>query len=188
MSHYTSMRYLFSSILSGSLLLSSQYACAAGETRYEFDNEQLRLRLSTRTPQQMAGFYEGRGFPKDVIAETRNACFITVGIRNKSRDIIWLELDKWSFQHDGTEISRIQRKDWKQRWQNMAVPLRIQSTFRWTLLPESLDLRPDEGEGGNITIPRSDKPFTLHAVFATGKDRSGPPITITTTALGCPES
>ena len=188
MHQYTTQRYLALCILANSLLIPADYAWAAGETRYEFENEHVRLRLSTRTPQQMSGFYEGRGFPKNVIAETRNACFITVGLRNKSRDIVWLDLGKWSFHADSTEIRRIHRDDWKQRWHTMAVPLRIQSTFRWTLLPENLDLRPDEGEGGKITIPRNDKPFSLHIVFDTGKDRKGQPIEISTTPLVCPES
>jgi hypothetical protein len=45
-----------------------------------------------------------------------------------------------------------------------------QSTFRWTLLPESLDFRPDEAEGGNIVLPPPSGPFTIEAPFEVSVD------------------
>lgn len=179
---------LFLFLLAGPLTLAVSTGFAADETRYEYENEQIHLRLGTRNPQQIAAFYEGRGFPRNVIDETGSACFVTIGISNKSQDIIWLDLSKWSFQRDGREIPRISRNDWKQRWQTMKVPLRVQSTFRWTLLPEILDFRPGEREGGNVTIPAGRQSFTLHAVFDTGAKREGPPIEIRSSNIWCPAS
>jgi hypothetical protein len=62
-----------------------------------------------------------------------------------------------------------------------------QSTFRWTLLPAKLDFQADEREGGNITLSRTDKPFSLHATFATGKDKQGPRIDVQMKDLRCAE-
>jgi hypothetical protein len=59
------------------------------------------------------------------------------------------------------------------------------STFRWTLIPETLDYLPDEEEGGNIILPRVEGPITVKASFATGDDRQGPVVTIEYDKLYC---
>ena len=48
----------------------------------------------------------------------------------------------------------------------------FQSTFRWTLLPETLELFPDEQEGGNVVLVQNDNTFSLQADFAVGKNAS----------------
>jgi hypothetical protein len=69
----------------------------------------------------------------------------------------------------------------------MAAPLPSQSTFRWTLLPEALDFRPDESEGGNITLERTAESFALEARFAVGADRTGGDIEVRLDGLHCAE-
>jgi hypothetical protein len=165
--------------------LSPGAAWAAKAERRVYENDALRLTVTPRTAQQMAAFYEGRGFPARAITLTRGACFFTVGIHNKSRDIVWLATANWQFQTAGGPLKRITRDEWKQRWQQLGLALPYQSTFRWTLLPASLDFQPDEREGGNITLSRTDKPFSLHATFATGKDKQGPRIDVHIADLRC---
>ena len=131
-----------------------------------------------RPPQQIAAFYEARGFSKSMIEELKQQCFITVWIHNKSSDVIWLELPKWRFRHADDAIKRRDRQYWKAIWSKMQIPLAHQSTFRWTLLPERLDFQPDEREGGNIILPRDDRPIQIQATFPTHKDKSGTPITV----------
>ena len=75
----------------------------------------------------------------------------------------------------------------EQRWQNMGMALSKQSTFRWTLIPETLDYLPGEHEGGNILLPFSDKPIGITAIFATGENKQGKKIVITTDKLFCAE-
>ncbi|MGD8999041.1 MAG: hypothetical protein PVF75_01385 [Granulosicoccaceae bacterium] len=150
-----------------------------------FENDLLRLRLIPRSPAQMAGFYEARGFPAPMIDELKRACFITVGIHNKSNDILWLDLGNWQFSLDGQPIRRIHRNEWKARWQNMGVPLASQSTFRWTLLPEQLDFHPGEREGGNITLQRVSGELTLDAHFERGARRQAVPLRVQVKGLQC---
>jgi hypothetical protein len=69
----------------------------------------------------------------------------------------------------------------------MTAPLPSQSTFRWTLLPEVLDFRPDEAEGGNVTLERTGKAFALEARFAIGTDRKGGDIEVRIDGLRCAE-
>lgn len=152
-----------------------------------FEHPRLNVRLIPRTPQQIAAFYIGRRFPRDMIDLLRRQCFITVVIRNKSREVIWLELDNWRFYGEAGEVERLDRSYWNERWQQMGVPMAARSTFRWTLLPEVLDFRPAEAEGGNIILPRSDQGLTLEARFDVGANREGAPIRMRIDDLRCAE-
>lgn len=169
------------------LLTGISVAAAAAEkpTQPGFENAQLRMHLQARTPNQMAAFYEARGFPKQMVETLKGYCFITVGIRNKSADVLWLDQDNWHFVAAGGDIERMQRGRWKELWSSMGVPQAAQSTFRWTLLPEVLDFRPDEGEGGNVVLKRVDGPFSLVARFATGVDKQGAPVEVRIDGLQC---
>jgi len=148
---------------------------------------ELEMDFTPRTPNQMASFYEARGFPKEMRNILKQQCFITVGILNKSNTKIWHNLAHWKFSAGGKTLKREHRDYWKKRWQDMGMPLNKQSTFRWTLIPETLDYLPGEHEGGNIVLPFSDKPITITATFSTGENKQGKKITITTDKLFCAE-
>ncbi len=145
----------------------------------------VQIKFQPRTPNQMASFYEARGFPKAMTDVLKQQCFVTVRIQNTSDDILWLELANWRFSSNGKVLERNHRDVWKQRWQEMGMPLQSQSTFRWTLIPETLDYLPDESEGGNIVLPRVDGSITLDAEFATGADKQGPVVNIHLDDLYC---
>ena len=148
---------------------------------------EMEIDFTPRSPNQMASFYEARGFPKPMLDVLRKQCFITVGIFNNSDKKIWLDLSNWKITAGGKEIKRDHRDTWKSRWKEMGVPLSNQSTFRWTLIPETLDYLPGEREGGNIILPFTDKPISVTATFATGKDKQGEKIVISTEKLFCAE-
>lgn len=148
---------------------------------------ELAVRFVPRTANQMSSFYEARGFPKNMLTIIRQQCFITVGIQNNSDTKIWLDLDNWEFSAAGQTLTRENRDYWKDRWQKLDIPLNKQSTFRWTLIPETLDYLPGEHEGGNIILPFTKGAISLKATFATGEDRQGKTITITTDKLFCAE-
>lgn len=164
-------------ILIGSFLLLFGGASLAADTRPapgnpQIDTEHFRIRLSPRTPNQIAAFYEARGFPDNALAELRKTCFITVGIHNKSKTILWHDLSTWRIQSPQGEVKRYLREDWWKRWDELGVAKRLQSTFRWTLMPEQLDFHPDEAEGGNIIVPRTDQPLTITGEVYLGKQKN----------------
>ena len=148
---------------------------------------EIEIDFTPRTPNQMSSFYEARGFPKEMLEILKQQCFITVGILNTSNTKIWLDLKSWQFNAAGKPIKRETRDVWKKLWQEMDIPLNKQATFRWTLIPETLDYLPDEHEGGNIILPFTNKPLSLTATFATGENKQGKIITITTDKLFCAE-
>ena len=148
---------------------------------------EMDIKFTSRTPNQMGSFYEARGFPKNMRDILKQQCFITVGIRNKSQSKIWLDLSNWQFSADAKPLKREHRDYWKKRWQDMNIPLSKQSTFRWTLLPESLDYLPNEYEGGNIILPFTDRPISISMTFATGENKNGKTLTLNTDRIFCAE-
>lgn len=138
-----------------------------------YEDEFLKLRLVPRTAEQMAGFYEARGFPVAMVDELSQHCFFTVIIKNKSKSIVWLDMSQWGFFVGEQKVLRFSRNYWPPKWVAMKVPLSAQSTFRWTLLPEKLDFQPDESEGGNIILEKTNQHFSLTARFGLGEAGEG---------------
>lgn len=171
------LNFRVSVITIASLLMT---ACLTGK-------QPLEIELVPRSAEQMSAFYEARGFPRRMIDLLAATCYMTVRIKNTSQDVIWLELAQWQFTSGGVSLHRFHRNEWLQRWQTINVPLRFQSTFRWTLLPESLDYQPGEEEGGNIILTRTDKPITLQARFPTAQDKQGEAYRLTIKDLHCAE-
>ena len=150
-----------------------------------YDSPELEVGLMPRPPQQIAAFYEARGFGKPMIEKLKQQCFITVWVHNKSSHVIWLELPQWRFSNTNGVFERRDRHYWKAVWNKMQIPLAHQSTFRWTLLPEILDFQPGEREGGNIILPRDNRPIQIQATFPTRTDKSGTPIMVSFNNIQC---
>lgn len=167
------------------LLAMLPVASAMAAKPIEYEDADLQLRFYPRTPDQMSAFYEGRGFPPAMIALLRDYCFITVSLRNKGADVLWLDLAEWRFSDASGAVERIARSVWPPRWAAMAVPLASQSTFRWTLLPEVLDFQPDEREGGNVILVPPPGRFSLSARFVRGADRRGRVVQVRVDGLYC---
>ncbi len=162
-------------------------AAAAVAQPLTVSNEHIDIQFAPRTPHQIMSFYEARGFPPEMITVLSKQCFITVRIHNRSDGKVWLDLTNWRFSHDGKPLRREHRNHWLDKWHAMNMPQASISTFRWTLLPESLDYLPDEEEGGNIILPRVTGPITLNATFATADKRQGPKVSVNYNGLYCAE-
>lgn len=166
-------------------LLAAPGAHAESDKRYE--GQGIVMSVSVRTPEQIAAFYEARGFPLAAIETLRSACFVTVGIQNRREDIVWLEPARWRFYDAaGNTFARLPRADWDARFKKLGVSAAHRATFGWTQLPESRDLRPAEPVGGNVTLKPVSGAFTLEARFATGADRRGAEIAVRFDKLTCP--
>lgn len=147
---------------------------------------ELHLSIAPRTPEQIAAFYEARHFPPDAVAALARACLLTVGIRNRSQTVVWLEPARWRFLAPDSEIRRLDRAHWNALWGRIGLPAAQRATFGWTQLPETRDLRPGEPVGGNVAVEPPAGPFTLEARFVTGAGRQGPEIVVRFENLRCP--
>jgi hypothetical protein len=159
---------------------------AAQEGRIRTEHEGLKLSAAPRTPDQISAFYLARGFPAAAVDELAAACFVTVGVRNERRDVVWLEPGRWRFvAENGEQVQRLDRAYWDGRWEVLSVPDRSRATFGWTQLPEVRDLQPGEPVGGNVALKPVAGPFALEARFSTGADRRGPELVIRVPGLRC---
>lgn len=154
---------------------------------YPADSVQTRdgvaMSISARTAEQIEAFFSARGFANAALGALRDACFLTVGIRNTSSDVVWLELDQFKLSDEaGKPLSRITRAQWKARFRKFKVPAASQATFGWTQLPELRDLQPDEPVGGNFALPRREGPFTLVASL---RREGKPPVVFEFPGLRC---
>jgi hypothetical protein len=176
-------------------LLLAVITCATGGSRAPepaapepvVENERLYLLVRLLAPQQMAAFYEARGFPKNAIERLRKTCFLLAHVENRGDEILWLDLQHWRFIGAGGELRRLDREYWRAVWDEIDLPQANRSTFGWTQLPEVRDLQPGEPVGGNVVLPRTGEPFTLVADFLTGKDRRHGRIEVRFQDLRCAE-
>ena len=163
--------------------------CYAIEKPYPgpfFENDQLLMILIPHTPEQMAAFYEARGFPKNAIELITDTCFITVHIENKSRQVTWLDTANWRLISNDGALAILGTDYWNRKWEEIDLPQANRSTFYWTQLPAVVDLQPDEPVGGNIVLPGTVRDFHLEANFMTGRDKRGEKIQINFERVECP--
>jgi hypothetical protein len=165
--------------------LVCQSALAADDKPLVYEDDEVYMRLVLRTPAQLSAFYQGRQFNQAAIDKILETCFVTPIIRNKTLDLLWLELDRWTFTAGGPPIARLKRDYWPPRWEETGLSQAHQSTFGWTLMPEERDLRLDESVGGSVVIPTQTRPFTLAANFPTGADKQGRTKTIVFGDIRC---
>ena len=153
---------------------------------HRFEDNDVTVVIGSRTPEQLTAFYSGRGFNQASIDAITKKCFIFGLVENKTNDTLWLVLDDWKFYAaDGSEMKRWKKDDWQEVWQKTGLSQAHQSTFGWTQLPESRDLRQHEHVGGNVVVEWQEKPFKLVATLKTGADKSGKPRIITVENLTC---
>jgi hypothetical protein len=150
------------------------------------ENEDFLFVLMPRTPEQMAAFYEARGFPPAAIEKIKATCFVTVHIENRSQRVMWMEPDTWKFSSNDQPLQRLDRDYWEAQWDAVSLPQANRSTFGWTQLPTVRDLQPDEPVGGNVVFPGTTDRFDLDAVFRTGQDRRGKVLEVRFENVACP--
>jgi hypothetical protein len=151
-----------------------------------FENDQLLMVLIPHTPEQMAAFYEARGFPKKAIDIITGTCFVTVHIENRSRQVTWLETANWRVTSNNQVLPILGSDYWNSKWDQIDLPQANRSTFFWTQLPAVVDLQADEPVGGNIVLPGTIRDFHVEANFMTGRDKRGEEIQINFERMECP--
>jgi len=170
------------------LLLPATPLMAAENKKDVYEDEDIYLRFIYRSAEQVAAFYEGRGFPKAAIARAVQSCYVTVILKNKSDDLLWFELDNWLFHKNGKTIPRYKQTYWNKQWDEMQLKQAYRSTFGWTLFPETRDARPGESVSGNITLPMQMHPFSLTLNFARDENKKGKMKTVQLNDIYCKDA
>jgi hypothetical protein len=183
---------LLHALITGLLLsIAPLHGTGAMEKPYpgvHFESDELLMVVIVRTPEQMAAFYEARGFPQQAIDEISATCFVTIHIDNRSDTITWLETDNWKLTAGDTSLTILGEDYWNATWERLDLPQANRSTFYWTQLPAVVDLHPDEPVGGNIVLPGGTTRFDIEANFRTGADRQGTPRQVIFRDIDCTEA
>lgn len=168
------------------MLLLSTLVMSADRDWIEKTSDGLQVRVLPHTPLQMAAFYEARGFSVGAIDELDKACFMTVSLVNLRQDIVWLEPQRWVLRDKaGRTVPLLDKTYWDKRWRQNGVSAGARTAFRWTQLPMSRDLQPEEPVGGNITFIPRNGPFSLEMRFFLGPDKDRGEMKIRLTGLPC---
>lgn len=171
----------------GGLLLLSAAALARepDPPQPQLENEHLFMFLRLHTPEQMAAFYEARGFPQEAIQRLGETCFVMAHVENRGQQVLWLESKNWRFVTATGELQRLDRSHWDAVWDEIDLPQASRSTFGWTQLPEERDLQPGEPVGGNLILPATEQSFTLEADFHTGNHKRAGMVSVRFENLHC---
>jgi hypothetical protein len=185
-------QYLFTaqaifSVLIGTLLATSAFGIDRPYPGPFVENDDILMVIIPRSSEQMAAFYEARGFPETALELITSACFVTVHIENKSERVIWLETANWHLSSNDMALQRLGKDHWDNRWDEINLPLANRATFAWTQLPVQRDLQPDEPVGGNIVLEGNIRKFNLEAHFPTGRDKRGGMLEVRFQDIECPE-
>lgn len=156
-----------------SIVLAGTSMVPEKDKNITYEDKDIRMRFVQFTPQQIGAFYEGREFNKAAIKKLMAVCFVTIILKNKTDDTLWLELDHWNFNNDGKSFNRLTRAYWQEQWDEIDLKQAHRSTFSWTLMPATRDLYSGEAVGGRIPIPMQNEPFSLTLNFSTGDDKKG---------------
>lgn len=170
------------------LLLSSAPAIAAEKKKNVYEDDDIYLRFVYRSAEQVAAFYEGRGFPKAAIKRIVQSCFVTVILKNRSDDIIWVDINNWVFETKDKKLARYKLSYWEKQWEAIKLKQAHRSTFSWTLFPETRDLQVDESVSGNIPLPLQTETFSLTLPFSTGENKKGKMKTIKVNDMTCKDA
>jgi len=171
--HFTCVFFL---LLAGSLVGMPAFGMNKPYPGPFIERPDLLIVLRQHAPEQIAAFYEARGFPAAAIERIKATCFITVHIRNRDDDVIWLDTAEWTFTSKGKPLERLDRSYWDSQWDNIKLRQASRSTFGWTQLPDVRDLQPDEPVGGNLVFPGDTERLDMTLKLPTGTNRQGEPI------------
>lgn len=160
-------------VLLGILLTTAAFGIDKPYPGPFIENNDILMVIMPRTPEQMAAFYEARGFPENALELISDACFVTIHIENKSQRVIWLETANWKLSSNDQALQRLDKDYWDARWNEISLPQANRATFGWTRLPAQRNLQPGEPVGGNIVLGSDVRKFNLEARFLTGEDKRG---------------
>ena len=73
------------------------YSADSKTDSHRIEDKDITVVIGSRTPDQLAAFYSGRGFNQASIDAIKKTCFVFGMVDNKTYDTLWLSLDEWEF-------------------------------------------------------------------------------------------
>jgi hypothetical protein len=137
----------------------------------------LELELIQRLPDQTQGFFQARGFSKEIASEIASSCVFQTIARNVSAkatdDAISISLRDWRVSVAG-KIKTIKLKEtWDGQWSKEQITIASRLAFRWATFPTQQTFEP--GGDYNWGMTSFDLPpgtiFDLHIFWVQGSQQ-----------------
>ena len=106
----------------------------------------LSLELIQRLPDQTRGFFQARGFSKDIANDIATACVLqTIGKNTQAPpngETISYHLQDWVVKHRGQTRSIKLKEQWNGEWSDDGVNTASRVAFRWATFPTQQEFEP----------------------------------------------
>jgi len=147
-----------------------------GVKTWNWSDSGISVRLTQIIPEQVRGFYMGRGFSQDDAELIAGDCIFQTVIRNDSpANKVEMDMKQWQVA-SGAKTGRPKlREDWGEIWRQRNSPAPAQLAFRWALFPTVQEFEHGDWNMGmsSYGLPPGTR-FDLRFSFvAAGTTRSG---------------
>ena len=131
------------------------------------------MRLTQIIPEQVRGFYLGRGFtPEDVELIAGDCIFQTVVRNDAPGKEVRMDMSQWEVVTDEETLRPKLREDWAKIWEQRKSPAPARLAFRWALFPSIQSFRHGDWNMGmsSYGLPPGER-FDLRFSFMVGDSR-----------------
>lgn len=107
-----------------------------GVKTWRWSEDGISVRLTQIVPEQVRGFYMGRGFSQSDAELIAGDCIFQTVIRNDSRsDKVQVDLRRWRVAAGPDSLRPKTREDWGELWRERNSATAARLAFRWALFP-----------------------------------------------------
>lgn len=115
-------------------------------TSWKWMEAGLVLELIQRLPDQTQGFFQARGFPRNIANDIATSCVFQTIARNTFKkatdDAISISLKDWRVRVDG-KIQTVKLKEtWDTQWSKEQITMASRLAFRWSTFPTQQTFEP----------------------------------------------
>ena len=122
---------------------------------WEWNNQNVSIRLVQRLPDQSRAFFAARGFSSADAERIAQSCVFQTVFKNiaaaDSDTVIRYDLSEWQIHLNGSPRLLKVKEQWLQEWEQAQTPKSAQIAFSWSLLPTRQQYRPGDYNWGMTT-------------------------------------
>lgn len=120
-----------------------------GVKTWRWSGSGVNVRLTQIIPEQVRGFYLGRGFTAEDAELIAGDCIFQTVVRNDSADAtVRMDMRRWRVVSSRGEGRPKLREDWGDIWRQRNSPAAARLAFRWALFPSVQQYEPGDWNMG----------------------------------------
>ncbi len=148
---------------------------STGAETWEHRDQGIRIKLTQIPPDQLNGFYQGRGFDPKSAQIIADACVFQTELHNEhSTANIELNLADWRILLPSGEQGLKLKRHWQKQWSARGISSDARLAFQWALFPTTQNFKPGDWNMGMTVygLPAATQ-FDLRVIWQSGnKTRS----------------